>query len=468
MKKIIALFLSLTLFLSFGALVHAEEYTEQEKGYDTTLQLIDLFAITDKTNDEIMEEALLSLAKEDDETFYRVLNALAKTVDEYSMYYSEEEWEEFSKSYSGVVCGIGVTAIVNNGVFEVVTVLDGGSAKEGGIVPGDRIIEADGVDITGDRAENATSYITGEEGTFVKLKVKKASGEIKEYTLERRVVVVPSVEAVIEGDIGYILINSFTNNTDKEVEKELINFKNNGIEKLIIDLRYNGGGVMDAGINTAKLFMKKDKVVISTKGKAETENNVYKTDKDGYDFKTVILTNEYTASAAEIMACALIDNGYAVSVGKTTYGKACAQALYPLSVGGALRLTVLNYYTPNGTFINKEGIKVTHFVENGKYKIASEDLPKLTFTNKYKAGDFGEEVEKIETMLYDLGYLSQKPDTSYDENTMQAVKKYQEAVKLYPYGVCDLTTQNYLITSYSEVEFTEDTQLKYAKELLNK
>lgn len=466
MKKILSLILALTLLLSFTSFAE-DEYTKEEQGMDITMQLIKLAGITDKSEFQILEEALLNLAKEDEESLHKVLNAIAKTVDEYSMYYSEEEWKEFSKSMSGTVCGIGVTAIVNDGCFEVVTLLDGGSAKEGGIVPGDRIIEADGVDLTGTRAENASAYITGEKGTFVNLKVKKANGDIKEYTLERREVIVPSIAStILDENIGYILINSFTNNTHIEVEKIVKEFKEKNIDDLIIDLRNNGGGVMDSGLATAELFMEKDKTIITTKGKESQEPTYYKSQKDGYKFNLVLLTNEYTASAAEIMTCALTENGYAVSVGNTTFGKACAQALYPLGVGGALRITTLNYYTPNGNFINKTGIPVTHKIDNEKYTIEDEELPKLTFSIKFNVGDTHEDVEKIETMLYNLNYLNVSPDNHYDESTKTAVSKFQESVGLFPYGVCDITTQSYMITKYSETEFTKDSQLDFAIGLL--
>ena len=469
MKRFLALLIAFTTLMGLFTIGFAEEdYSIEERNYDTVMQLIELFAISEKSDSQILEEALLSIAEGSREDLYKVLDAIAKTVDEYSCYYSPEEYEAFSKSLSGTVCGIGVTAVVENGAFTVVTLLDGGSAKEGGIEAGDKIIEADGVDITGEKAENASSYITGEQGTYVTIKVKKANGEIKEYTLQRRVVIVPSIAGeILEDDgIGYILINSFTENTHTEVEKLLKEFKEKGIEKLIVDLRYNGGGVMDSGIASAELFMEKDKVIISTKGKESEEHTYYKSSKDGYKFKTVLLTNEYTASAAEIFACALIDNGYAQSVGNTTYGKACAQGLYPIGIGGALRLTVLNYYTPKGNFINKTGIPATYNVANKTYKLTEDELPRLSFTHKFNLGDIHEDVEKIEEMLYTLKYLDENPDNVYSEVTKKAVADYQLAVGLFPYGVCDMTTQSYLVNSYSEVEFTEDTQLEYAKQIL--
>ena len=469
MKRFLGLLIAFTMIFGMFTFVSAEEeYTVEERNYDTVLQLIKLFAISEKTELQVLEEALLEIAGESPESLYKVLDALAKTVDQYSCYYTPEDWAEFQKGLTGTVCGIGVTAIVEDGAFTVVTLLEGGSAKEGGIEPGDKIIEADGIDLTGEKAEFASTYITGEEGTFVNLKVKKANGEIKEYKLERRIVIVPSVAGeVLEGtDIGYILINSFTEQTDVEMEKFLKDFNEKGIEKIIVDLRYNGGGVMDAGINCAKLFMEKDKVVISTKGKESEEPTYYKTEKDGYKFKTVILTNEYTASASEIFTCALLDNGYAESVGETTYGKACAQALYPIGIGGALRITVMNYYTPNGNFINNTGIPATHPVKLRTYKLTEEELPELSYGYKFNTGDTHEDIEKIEEMLYTLKYLKETPDNIYSEATKKAVTDFQAAVGLFPYGVCDLTTQSYLVNSYSEVEFTEDTQLEYAKQIL--
>lgn len=467
MKKIISLLLALMLMTGSVYIGFAEDIVLdneiKEDGYNIVLQMIDLFGITDKDEKQILKSALMNLAEEDNDAFYKVLNAIAQSIDEYSCYYSEEEWKEFSKEISGTVGGIGVIAMVVDGCFEVVTLLDGGSAKEVGIDVGDRIIEADGVDITGTKANYASSYITGEIGTTVTIKVLRKSGETVEYTLQRRSIVVPSVASHVyeEEKIAYLKISSFTENTVTEVDKELNEFKNKGLSNLIIDLRYNGGGAMDAGIQTAALFMNNGETVVTTKNKNE-ETTEYKTDKDGYDFNIVILTNEYTASASEIMTCALVENDHAISIGDTTFGKACAQSLLPLAVGGALRITSLHYYTPDGNYINGVGIKPDYHVDNETYYVSEEDIPALTYLNKFNIGDEHEEVEKIERVLYDLRYTNQQPDKVYDKGTAAAISTFQTNTGLYPYGVCDLTTQTYLINMYRETEFTKDSQLEYA------
>jgi len=421
--------------------------------------------MTENTLTQTLKKALFKLAKEDEDAFHKVMNAIAQTVDEFSCYYSKEEWAELSKELSGVICGIGVTAMVVNGYFEVVTLIDGGSAKEAGIMPGDRIIEADGVDITGTKADIATTYITGEEGTKVTIKVLKKDGGTVTYVLDRRVVVVPSVESVILEDenIGYIMISSFTNETANEMKKILEEYKNKNITDIILDVRNNGGGVMDAGMTVASLFMDKDEVIIATKDNVkDAAPNEYKAIEDGYDFNTVILLNEYTASASEIMASAIIENGHAVAVGKKTYGKASAQSIMPLSTGGALRITTMHYYTANGNFINKTGIIPDCEVENTKYRYTWEEAPKLSYNQKFNIGDESEEIEGIETMLYKLGYLSKEPDNLYDEYTKNAVSVFQKVNDLFPYGVCDITTQSYLVNKFIETDFYNDDQLDYA------
>lgn len=472
MKIIISLILTITL--SFGSLiaVNAEEVLDnqtKQNTLETALSLINVYAVTEDTVNQTMKKALIELASEDEQAFYKVMNAIAKTVDEFSCYYTKEEWEELSNEISGVICGIGVTALVTDGYFEVVTTLEGGSAKEGGIVPGDLIIEADGIDITGNKAEMATNYITGEEGTFVTLKVKKKDGTIETYILERRVVVVPSVETQIieDGEIGYIIISSFTNETAGEVKKTLEGLKEQNIENIIIDLRYNGGGAMDGGLLTASLFMDKDEIIIATRDKIkDSEPHYYRTGADGFDFNTVILINEYTASASEIMASAVVENGHAVSVGKTTYGKASAQTVFPLVTGGALRITTMHYYTAKNNFINKTGIIPTYEVENTKYRYSWDEAPKLTYVNKYNIGDENVEIEGIEKMLSELGYFEGTPDKVYDEKTKKAVSLFQKHSELYPYGICDITTQSYLLNKYIETDFYNDDQLDYAINLL--
>lgn len=472
MKKIISTLLIISFIVTSSLTVFAEAGTmseEEHSSLKTALSLIDHYGITENESDSTIYKALMKLASEDDDAFYKVMNAIAQTIDEHSCYYSKEEWEFFSKELSGVICGIGVTAMVVNGCFEVVTLIEGGSAKEAGIEVGDSIIEADGTDITGPKASIASSYITGEKGTFVTIKVKKKNGIVNTYTLERREVIVPSVVSDINDNIGYIEISSFTEKTTEEFKKVLDDFKSKDVKDIIIDLRYNGGGVMMAGINCASLLMKKGETVITTRTKNEKEEPVkYTVLEDGYDFNTVILTNKYTASASEIMTCALVENGHAVSVGETTYGKASAQRLFPLTTGGALRITVQHYYTPKDNFINKYGITPVHEVENETYRYTFEEAPRLTYSVKYKKGDTASEIEGIEKMLNSLGYLSKTPDSVYDEYTENAVSLFQKNSGLFSYGVCDITTQSYLVNKYIETDFIRDNQLDYAVEILSK
>ena len=472
MKRIFSLIL--TVVISFGIFVPtvAEDsltYEQKANAFETSVQLINFYSVTEAQITDTLKKALMKLGEEDDVAYHKMMNALAQTVDEFSYYYSKEEYEALSKEMSGVICGIGVSAMVVNGYFEVVSLIDGGAAKEAGIMPGDRIIEADGVDITGLKANVATNYITGEEGTQVTVKVLKTDKSIVTYTLERRVIVVPSVESEILEDsgIGYLIINSFTENTPVEVDTVLYDFREQGVKNLIVDLRNNGGGVMDSGILTAELFMEKGETIITTKGKNEMfGEEKYIAELDGYDFNTVILLNEYTASASEIMASAVIENGHAVAVGKATYGKACAQGVYPVATGGALRVTILNYFTAKGNNISKSGIIPAYEIENRKYRVSKEDAPKLSYSVKYSEGAQGEEVKAIETMLYELGTLTKEPDDVYDEYTKNAVSVFQSAVGLFPYGVCDLTTQSYLVSKYLETDFYSDDQFDFAVDYL--
>lgn len=467
MKKIISVILIVTLSLFVYVAPLADTISDLQNNqlaFDTAIDLISIFSISEKSVAETLKMTLNKLAKEDEEAFYKVMNALASTVDEYSCYYNKEEWTQFSKELSGVICGIGVTAMVVNGYFEVVTLIDGGSAKEAGIMPGDRIIEADGVELTGNKADIASTYITGEEGTMVTIKVLTKAGETITHTLDRRIITVPSVESTIMPDenIGYIVISSFTGETPKEFQNKLEDLKAQNIENIIIDLRNNGGGVMESGINTAAFLMDKGETIISIKGRNDETPEYYTSNFEGYDFNTVILTNSYTASASEIMTCALVENGHAVSIGETTYGKASAQQVFPLVTGGALRITAMYYYTPEGNFINGQGIEPTYEVSNTKYRYTIENAPKLSYSIRLSVGMENDEVEAAETMLYKLGYLTKTPDKVYDEYTQNAVTLFQKSAGLFPYGVCDLTTQSYLLSRFLETDYYNDDQLDFA------
>ena len=278
--------------------------------------------------------------------------------DPYTEYYTAEELEEYKEETLGNFVGIGVYMIqdVEMNVIRVLAPIKDSPAYSAGILPGDIIYKIDGVQYTGEQMDEAAQKIKGEIGTKVNLELIRDNESIN-IEIERKTIKINHVEAsVIENDIGYLQISTFDEGCADEFKKKYEELKNQNIKSLIIDLRNNGGGIVDEATDIADLFADKDATLLVTVDKDNNEDiTKAKTDKI-IDMPVVILTNSNTASASEILAGALKDLGVAKIVGTTTYGKGVIQTLLTLGDGTGIKITTNEYYTPNKSKINEVGI----------------------------------------------------------------------------------------------------------------
>ena len=286
--------------------------------------------------------------------------------DEYSEYFTKEELEEYkSNNIEGAYVGIGVYIIqdVENNAIRVIAPISESPAEEAGIRPGDYIVKIDGEEVTGEDIEEASNKMKGEEGSKVKLQILRGEETI-DLEVERKNVKVNHVESEIyEDKIGYLKIASFDENCSVEFEEKLEELQSKNIESLIIDLRNNGGGIVDEALSIADLFTDKDATLLITKDKEGNEEvRKSKTDKK-VDLPVIVLTNENTASASELLVGVLKDYNIATSVGTVTFGKGVIQELLTLPDESGLKITTNEYYTPNGNKINKIGIEPDEKVE---------------------------------------------------------------------------------------------------------
>jgi len=305
-----------------------------------------------------------------DEQLYKSL--FESTGDEYSTYFTEEEMNSLLEMSSGKYEGVGlvVSPDKESGYIKVEQLLEGGSAKESGVKPGDYIIKVNGKEYTYSNMDLAVKNMRGTEGTKVKITFLRGEEEI-EKTLERREITLESVKGkVLESDIGYIQITGFEENTDEEFDKVLGGLEKKKIKGLIIDLRNNGGGYLDVVQNISDRLLG-DAVIVYTKDNAGKKVYYKSNDKEKVTIPIVILTNKNSASASEILTGAILDNKAGVSVGTVTYGKGLVQSVIQLPDGSGYKLTTSQYYTPNGNYINKKGIKPTIEVKD-----ESQQLPK--------------------------------------------------------------------------------------------
>lgn len=305
--------------------------------------------------------------------------------DPYTRYVSYRDYENFKIETEGRFGGIGVTVDTSNSEkgIKIVSTMDGQGAQLAGIKPDDTITAVDGKPISGMAVEDAVALIRGEIGTNVKLTIER-DGEIMEVLVERKSVELPAIQHyMLENNIGVIRYNNFTRVSVEQFDKAYRELKEKGLKYLILDLRNNTGGLIESSVEIASRFMEENKKVVEIENKkyATTINSV----KTEYkvDVPTIVLVNENTASASEILTAALKDYKLATVIGTQTYGKGLVQETIPIDDKSAIIVTVSQYLTPNGENIQANGIKPDIEVE-----ISSEDLLKGIDTQLNKAIEY--------------------------------------------------------------------------------
>lgn len=297
--------------------------------------------------------------------------------DEYTEYYTPEEMSDQLEVANGNYVGIGIYMLVdsNNGKIVVSEAMKDSPAEKAGIKSGDIITKVEGEEVTKDNVSEMSNKIKGEEGKKVKLEIQRGE-ETLTLDVERKKIVVSHIDTrVIEDNIGYIEITDFDGGAAAEFEKKYKKLEEKGIRSLIIDVRGNGGGVVDESIEILELLCNKGDILLITIDKQNKETVTKSTKNQKIKLPVVVLTNGYSASASEIFAGALKDNNRAKLVGTKTYGKGVIQTLIKLSDGSGLKMTTEEYYTPNKNKINKVGIE-----PNEEVKLPT-DIKELTDDN---------------------------------------------------------------------------------------
>ena len=309
----------------------------------------------------------------------------ANLGDPYTAYYTKDEYKKLMETLDGRYQGIGVSVQASKeGYIKAISVFDNSPAKKAGIEPGDYIVKVDGESFGADQLEQAVAAIKGEPGSTVTitiLRTEEDSEDSKEFDVEvqRADVTVDTIDddiIDIKGKkIGYIHIKAFDDVTWNDFSESYNKLRANGIEGLVLDVRNNPGGALDVVINIADNFLDEG-VIVTTKDKNGKEI-VETSDSDFDDIPLVVIQNENSASASEILAGALKDRGRAKVVGTQSFGKGVVQKIFTLDNGAGAKITISEYFTPNGTEINKVGVTPDIKVE------ANEDLDlnKQDFSN---------------------------------------------------------------------------------------
>ncbi len=317
---------------------------------------------------QLYEEAVDTLADnyyrkvDRDKLIDESLTAGIKSLDDrFSAYFDPKEYREFEQATEGEFEGVGMNVEEDKRGLRVLTVFDGSPAKRGGLAPGDVITEVDGRSIAGKTSREATALIKGRSGTSVRLTVRTGDDAPRTVRLKRARVDVPAVEAEMRESggmkVAHVRLAGFTSGAHGEVRKAIDRLTKQGAEGVVLDLRDNGGGLLNEAVLTASIFIPEG-TIVSTKGRARPRR-VFEATGDPIDSKipVVVLVDRESASASEIVTGALQDRDRAEVVGTRTFGKGVFQEIRRLSNGGALDITVGEYYTPKGRNLGGGGVR---------------------------------------------------------------------------------------------------------------
>ncbi len=472
-KRIVALIIAVTVIFSLPV-TNAFANNEGKFNAQIVEDVIDRLALFSRYDEihggTLYKEGLLKALEEHPEIYETVMESLLSLVDENSEYYNPTDAALMRENITGIVVGIGITYEMGPEGVEVVSVIKDMPAYNVGIQVGDIIVSADDVSLAGMNSDMAASYIRGEIGTTVRLGVKR-SGEADILYLEavRQEITGTSVESFVYEEEGkkvmLIRVYGFISNTAESFYAELKKAGEEGIKDIIIDLRDNGGGLFDQSVLMADYILPKERLITIEDHKADIlDRRYYATSDDEWAFNTVILINENTASASEVLTAALSENECAYIIGRKSYGKGTIQTVNDLPYGDMIKYTVGYYLTPNGNNIHGKGIEPDFEINNKTTDFDMTPYPRYEYLQIYKEGDKGPEIKMTKELLKAWGTFEGEINEEYDKALFDAVYKFQTNTGLYPYGVLDYTTQHELYERMSSSEVKYDEQLKKALE----
>ncbi len=378
MIKIVKIIFFIYVFISLSNL-KAQEKNIYEK--------VDLFGeVLDKINKEYVEEINQSKAMD------AAINGVLQSLDPYSAYLSPEDLNEMQTETSGEFGGLGIEVGMESGVVKVISPIDNSPADRVGVKSGDYIVKINDEQVQGKSLTEAVELMRGPVGSDIKITVRRIG--LKKslvFNITREIIKVSSVKTeLFDGNIGYLRLTSFNEKSGKQIKSEINKFKKNKkIIGYILDLRNNPGGLLSQAIKISDYFLDNGEIV-STRGRKESENRKwFAKNGDLISGETlIVLINNGSASASEIVAGALKDHKRAVLIGENSYGKGSVQSIIPLENDGAIRLTISKYYLPSGKSISEVGVTPDFLIEESsdEFRINTDTDNQLEFARKLLTG----------------------------------------------------------------------------------
>ena len=426
-----------------------EDLKKLELVYDT---LVNGYVDKNISKDDLINGALKGMAE--------------ATGDPYTNYLVNDETAAIDETMTGSFGGIGAELRSENNRVIISNTREGTPAQKIGLQENDAILKVNGEDMEGKSISYVVSKVRGEVGTDVTLTIQRGTQEL-EVKITRAKIAIETVKGTVDSTdatIGHIQINSFAKNTAKEVEKAVTDLREKGVKKFIFDVRYNPGGLLDQAIMIANMFVEEGKTILNVENR-DGQIKTYKASKDYGTFKItepyVLLVNEGSASASEILAAALKESADAQLIGKKTYGKGTVQSVIEVGENAELKYTIAKWLTPNKTWIHKTGIEPTEEVSMPDYY----NITIIDTREVVKEGAVSDNVKTIETILKGLGY-DVTADGYFDSKTTEAVKEFQKSKGLSETGEVDEKTGTALMSAIRDALKANDTQYKAAVKAL--
>ncbi|HHX52173.1 MAG TPA: S41 family peptidase [Erysipelothrix sp.] len=348
--------------------------------------------------------------------------------DPHTSYMSQEELKDFEEGINQNFVGIGVQYYQVDGYSIVLKVFNNSPAENAGVLPGDIFIEVDGVNVVDLDTDTISEMVKGEENTIVNI-VFQRNEELVETNISRAPITSTTYAEILEPGIGYLELNSFGLSTPNEVERELQMMKDNGVTKIVIDVRDNSGGYLQALNEIASFFLEPNSVIIQQE---DVDGHIVKTFSTNNQFENfediVILINQNSASAAEVLALALRDNLGVELVGTKTFGKGTVQTTLPLADGSSLKYTIAQWISPNGEKIHHSGIEPT--IEVKSHEVFYANTPSLKEDEIIHVDEVSESLIFAQQALDFLGFNPGRFDGYFSQETLEAYHQYQEANEL--------------------------------------
>jgi carboxyl-terminal processing protease len=368
-KIVIAVSIFIVLAITISLAISATVKDRKEDLYKQVRLLSDTITI-------VQEDYVNEVSAKD--LIYGALKGMLASLDPHSQFMDPDTYSELKVETEGKFGGIGIEITIKDGLLTVVSPIEDTPAWKAGIKANDKIVKIND-ELTRDiTLTDAVKKMRGKPGTAVNISIlRESEKKILEFKIVRDIIKIKDIKEakILEDGIGYIRLIEFRENTTKNMDIALSDLKKQGMRALILDLRNNPGGLLDAAIKVCEKFIEKDKLIVSTKGRQESQNIEFfsKNNNPLLDLPIVILINEGSASGSEIVAGALQDYKRAIILGVKSFGKGSVQTVIPLGDGSALRLTTSKYFTPLGREIHDKGLMPDVVIEEAQIQLAKKD-----------------------------------------------------------------------------------------------